>query len=900
MPKCALLAVLLLIGTAAPHRAEGQRPVQVAFADPQPHFVAAWAPAKEREAERAAVLVQRVSLELTDVPLDAALKALTKEAGLRMTYSPTVLPSGRRVTISAKDIAVVTALTEMLFRSGVDVVVDREGGMGLVRCRHAVPSVEANDTAVIFGRVTDKTTGAPITGGNVAVQGTTLTAVTDNTGHYRIPAAKPGLYTIQARYIGYVLSSGQVTVGDEQQVEVNFELERSAHRLDEVVVTGTVVPTEMKAIPTPITVITSQEIERQNVHRVDQLFRGQVPGSFAWEQTTQDHYSTIGVRGASSFRVNTVKTFIDGVEVSDPAFIATVDPNSIERVELTRGPQASTIYGSDATGGVLQMFTKAGRLGLKRPEIEAKLVMGLVNNTGVDGSTVRYDNSVAVIGGGEHTSYRVGGALLHDGPWAPQYQSTSWSGSAGANTTQGALTLGVTARYASKSFDAAWVPELRRSGAVYFSRPPNEQGELRQQTVGATVGLAATPHWRHELTVGYDRSALDYGRTRPRFTTPDDSLLWLSSGQSGKASLLYSTTFDWGLARDVGAVVTGGVNHYFRDLSQNFTDQATRLDGNVDGVSFPLRYSFTNTGYFGQLRLDLFQALFVTAGLRAEVNDNFGPDYGAAWSPRIGISYVQPVGIARVKVRAAYGESVRPPNPTENQATRSSFSQQLANPTLGPERQHGPDGGVEIYFGTVGRLGATYYTQRATDLIDFVLVDATTVPVTYQYQNVGRIKNRGWEFDGGLNVGALQLGATLSLTRSTVQQLASSYSGDYRLDDPILSIPHVTAGATASYSTRTGTVINAAVTHVGQWIENDWLALYGFFYGGDQYRGSGRAYWTSYPGFTKLNVGVTQSLGKSITGIAQVENLTNNRAFEQNNLFVPLGRIVTVGVRARY
>jgi hypothetical protein len=95
MPKCALLAVLLGVGAGAPHGVEGQQhPVQIAFANPQPHFVAAWAPTKEREAERAAVLGRRVSLDLSDVPLDAALKVLTSQAGLRMTYSPAVLPTG--------------------------------------------------------------------------------------------------------------------------------------------------------------------------------------------------------------------------------------------------------------------------------------------------------------------------------------------------------------------------------------------------------------------------------------------------------------------------------------------------------------------------------------------------------------------------------------------------------------------------------------------------------------------------------------------------------------------------------------------------------------------------------------------------------------------------------------
>src|SRR5207244_5051475 len=136
-------------------------------------------------------------------------------------------------------------------------------------------------------------------------------------------------------------------------------------------VTGTVVPTERKAIPTPISVVTSEDIERLNLQRVDQVFRGTVPGAIAWEQGPgNDYYSSVAVRGASALSiVPSVKTFIDGVEVAYPNGIATIDPNSIDRIEITRGPQASTLYGAGALSGVMQIFTKKGQLGLTRPEV---------------------------------------------------------------------------------------------------------------------------------------------------------------------------------------------------------------------------------------------------------------------------------------------------------------------------------------------------------------------------------------------------------------------------------------------------------------------------------------------------------------------------------------------------
>jgi hypothetical protein len=186
MSNSALFALLLAVGTLTPGAALGQGAMELAMAGPQPHFVAAWAPKKEREAERSAVLAGRASLDLRDVSLDAALKALTNQAGLRITYSRAVLPAGRRVTISASDIAVVTAMTEILFRSGLDVVVDRDGALALMPCRHRVLEAEVQDSGAIAGTVTDKVTGAPLAGASVAVDGVRRSATTDAEGRYRI------------------------------------------------------------------------------------------------------------------------------------------------------------------------------------------------------------------------------------------------------------------------------------------------------------------------------------------------------------------------------------------------------------------------------------------------------------------------------------------------------------------------------------------------------------------------------------------------------------------------------------------------------------------------------------------------------------------------------------------
>jgi len=163
-------------------------------------------------------------LELQNVSLDAALKALTNRAGLRITYSQAILPKGKRVTLKAGDIAVVTALTEMLFRSGLDVVVDQDGTLALVRCKHQAPRAEVQDSGTIVGTVTDKATRAPIAGATVMVEGTEPTRPRTLTGVTASPIVLAGTYTVRVRYIGYAPLRASVPVSADSEAAADFAL----------------------------------------------------------------------------------------------------------------------------------------------------------------------------------------------------------------------------------------------------------------------------------------------------------------------------------------------------------------------------------------------------------------------------------------------------------------------------------------------------------------------------------------------------------------------------------------------------------------------------------------------------------------------------------------------------
>jgi outer membrane receptor protein involved in Fe transport len=895
----ALVGCLLL---GAPCTVQGQVGY-VLVAERGPRFLSAEAPADQPvDASSAAPLRRRVHLALSAVTLDEALQALIAQTGLEMTYSGRVVPLARRVSLHARDITVAAALTEVLLDAGVDVAITSTGQLSLVP-RRTPPAASARaDSAVVEGQVTDQVSGAAILGATVSLVGEERGTVTSALGRYRLTGLAAGTYTIQVRFIGYTPSERVVSVGGTagSPTVANFTLVRAVPQMAQLVVTGTVIPTEQRALPTPITVVSGEDIRAQHLTRIDQLFRGTVPGSVAWDLGAMNYFSSINTRGATSFGDNTIKTYIDGVEVADPLYIANVDPTSVDRIEVIRGPQASTVYGSGAIGGVMQIFTRRGDGELTRPKVEASAAIGGIQSEQRDGLGARQDYSLSLRGGGRTGGYYLGGSYRDVGAWLPSYYSRDGGFNGGVHFMAGDLSVAGSARYAVKRLSDLYAPALTRAGYAYFAVPSYLTDRVQQQTYSIQVTHATRSWWRQQLTIGYDQSLFEQYNTQPRFTTPSDSLLTVGSTDATKLSLAYNTSVAGRLGTSVTSNLTVGADHYAFLGTSTATTTASRTSGTIDGQSFAVsRLPYKDTGLFAQMQVGLFEQLFITAGVRGEWNDNFGDAYGTDVSPRLGATWSRPLGPMTAKVRGSYGEAIRAPTADQKVASVSPFSTQLANPLLGPERQTGWDGGLDVYFGSTASLGLTYYDQTVEDLIDAV-TDPAASTYTLQWQNVGRIKNTGWEFEGQLALGLVRVGGTFSITNSTVRTLAPTYGGAYTTGDRVNGVSRYSGGMSVSVTPTPRTTLTGGLTYVGAWTSTDAIALFGVFFDGQPFRGSARDYWIRYPGFTKINVGVTQILLPQLSVFARVENVVNVHALERDNLTTPMGRVSVLGARLHY
>ncbi len=215
--------------------------------------------------------------------------------------------------------------------------------------------------SVITGRVTSEH-GDPLGGASVRVGTTNLSAVTTADGRYRI-ALGAGMVTGQqvaltSRYIGHRPATVTVTVGPGSQ-EVNFQLPEDPFRLEEVVVTGTAEATAAKNLSFAVSKVTSEDLPVPGASALVGI-QGKVAGARFIPSSAQPGGDVaIRLRGATSIGGRQDPLYIvDGVITRFG--LADIAPEDIERVEVIKGAAASSLYGSDAANGVVQIFTKRG------------------------------------------------------------------------------------------------------------------------------------------------------------------------------------------------------------------------------------------------------------------------------------------------------------------------------------------------------------------------------------------------------------------------------------------------------------------------------------------------------------------------------------------------------------
>jgi TonB-linked SusC/RagA family outer membrane protein len=248
--------------------------------------------------------------------------------------------------------------------------------MAIALLAATAPPLLAQATGSVRGRVVVEGANRPLPQAQVGVVGTTLGAMTNENGEYRLNNVPAGPRTIRVLRLGFAPASQAVTVTAGETVTLDFTIREAPVALEQVVVTATG-DVRRKEITNSMATISAQQIENAPVANAQQLLTAQSPGVTVLANSGQPGAGgQIRLRGNNSIsQDNNPIVYVDGVRIFSgnsptvPNARQTINPfndiraEDIERVEIVKGAAATTLYGTEASGGVIQIFTKRGRTG---------------------------------------------------------------------------------------------------------------------------------------------------------------------------------------------------------------------------------------------------------------------------------------------------------------------------------------------------------------------------------------------------------------------------------------------------------------------------------------------------------------------------------------------------------
>lgn len=460
-----------------------------------------------------------------------------------------------------------------------------------------------------------------------------------------------------------------------------------------IVVTASPWAEPEETVTQDLRVIPREEIEAKGAAFVTDLLRGQ-PGLHLAQSGGTGKNTSIFLRGGSSAQV---LVLIDGVKINSPSTgsvdISGIAASDIERIEIIKGPQ-STLYGSEAMAGVINIITRQGADQSK------------VSLTTEAGSYRTVKNTATFSGANELWNYRLtadrfdsdGISVAKSGSERDGYQKSAVSSRIRLTPTEQAE-LGLNLRY---SRDRSELDDF-----LYGVGPVDDRHFLQKRDnylVSVDGKINPTEHYEQSLTLSL---------AGERYRSKDADTLWNNAEIDTDTRIAdWRHTFDF-----APATVTAGFN--FRRESADIEES---FDESTDN-----RAAYLN----GKLRF-FDDSLILDGGIRHDNHETFGDHT----TYRTGVLYrLKPWG---TRFKGNYGTGFRAPSLNE------LYYPFYGNENLEPEKSRSFDAGLEQDF-FAGRLvlGAGWFRHRYHNLIQ-------TNFATFTADNIGRARSEGWEFEATL------------------------------------------------------------------------------------------------------------------------------------------------------
>jgi len=430
-----------------------------------------------------------------------------------------------------------------------------------------------------------------------------------------------------------------------------------------------------------VTVLDAEALDERQTRIVSDILRD-VPGVAVNRTGAVGGLTQLRLRGSEG---NHVLVLIDGIKASDPYYgefdFGTLIADPEAKIEVLRGQQSS-LYGSDAIGGVIHYITLTGR---EAPGFSARAE---------GGSFDTYSGGARVAGLSGDLDYAVSGAYYHTGGTPTARNGTRNVGSDSA---------GLSAKLIWSPVDT-----FKLTGVARYSYTDAETNNSENAPASPLFGYTVDSPGVHF------RNKAFYGLVRAELTALEGRWTNAVSGQVALTTRKGYTSggFDYG---DKGNRYKGSFESSLR-LGDDDNGVSHRLTAALDvereefqnttpsSFAFQGKRHTDNIGIVGQYELLVNDALSLGASVRRDENDRFADT--TTW--RAQGSYSFPTG---TRLRGAYGTGVK--NPGYFELYGYSDGRYIGNPNLKPEQSKGWEAGIEQNFaGRKAVIGITYFDSR--------------------------------------------------------------------------------------------------------------------------------------------------------------------------------------------
>lgn len=476
----------------------------------------------------------------------------------------------------------------------------------------------------------------------------------------------------------------------------------TTENLNDIVVTGTRTATDRNHLPSAVKVFTRGDIEKLQAQDLTDVLKGQA-GFNITNNGGRGKATSIFLRGTNS---DHVLVLIDGVKVGSAtlgsASFQHYPIDQIERIEIVKGPHSS-LYGSEAIGGVIQIFTRKGSTSTPRHTAS----MGIGNNE-------TYDFEASVSGRTDKTNYNLAVSHFNTQGFDARQVVNSFGTIIDEPDDDGyfqtALSANVEHQFTDKLSAKAFF--LRSQGTTEFDASSDFESDIVENIVGGAVEYTPYDFWTSRVSMGV---SLDSNET-------------FNTGTFG-SSVFDTKRFDhsWTnqFAINPNHLVTVGFDYQNDTVSGTTTYDEDERD---------------NKGIFAQYQ-GTFNKLDILASFRNDDNEAFG-------SKQTGTAGFSLGRFNGIRLTGSIGTAFKAP--TFNDLYFPGFG----NPELNPETSR------SVEFGIDGEHGFGYWSARAykTDIDNLI---AFIFPAGVI--NVNKAEIKGFEFEAGTELAGWDLSTAISI-----------------------------------------------------------------------------------------------------------------------------------------